>query len=215
MENYCWRNGCQRNQNQCNDKWDNLLREYKKVRDYELKLKPDQQSYWQLDKHERKEKGLPSNLLFQVYEALHDVVDKRYPPRLSATSEDKATAIPQRTPAPSGVPLQHSSEPSGSNSDSEGSDIPASQAKRPKVGKGLGSAIAKSTSELAQTLLVCEDKKDRRHRELLGVEERKLHIENTKAELSREGMTGLIAAVNNLANAILSLAPEQNPTAGQ
>ena len=35
VENYCWNHGCLRSQNQCNDKWDNLLRDYKKVRDYE------------------------------------------------------------------------------------------------------------------------------------------------------------------------------------
>eukprot|EP00249_Psilotum_nudum_P001481 c13956_g2_i1 orf=201-629(+) len=76
IENYCWKNGCLRSQNQCNDKWDNLLRDYKKVRDNELKLIPGQPSYWQLEKHERKKKGLPSNLTFQVYEALQEVVDK-------------------------------------------------------------------------------------------------------------------------------------------
>ncbi|KAI3695766.1 hypothetical protein L1987_78766 [Smallanthus sonchifolius] len=28
---YCWSKGCLRSQNQCNDKWDNLLRDYKKT----------------------------------------------------------------------------------------------------------------------------------------------------------------------------------------
>lgn len=223
VENYCWRNGCLRNQNQCNDKWDNMLREYKKVRDYELKLKPDQQSYWLLDKHERKEKGLPSNLLFQVYEALHEVVDKRYPPRLTqgTSLDDRSTPLPHRTTAQSSAAAQHPSggsfaEPSES-SESEGSEIPPSPAKRRKVGRsihGLGPAMAKSTSQLTQTLLACEEKKDKRHRDLLGVEERKLHIENTKVEISREGITGLIGAVNNLANAILSLVSDKNLTAG-
>ncbi|XXG58356.1 hypothetical protein AAC387_Pa04g0682 [Persea americana] len=38
LEDYRWRNGCMRSQNQCNDKWDNLMRNYKKVRDHEKKL---------------------------------------------------------------------------------------------------------------------------------------------------------------------------------
>lgn len=218
VENYCWRNGCLRNQNQCNDKWDNLLRDYKKVRDYELKLTPTQQSYWQLEKHERKEKGLPSNLLSQVYEALHEVVDKRYPPRLmqGPISMDKPIPLGQQAPAQEAAPSQHPSEPSES-SESDGSEIPPSPAKRRKLGKsthGIGSAVAKSTSELTQILLACEEKKDQRHRDLLGVEERKLHIEKTKTEISRDGIAGLITAVNNLANAILSLASDKNLTAG-
>ena len=38
VEDYCWRKGCMRSQNQCNDKWDNLMRDYKKVRDYERRV---------------------------------------------------------------------------------------------------------------------------------------------------------------------------------
>lgn len=82
VENYCWKHGCHRSQNQCNDKWDNLLRDYKKVRDHETRNPAEPVSYWQMERHERKEKGLPSNLSYQVYEALHDVIDRRYPPKL-------------------------------------------------------------------------------------------------------------------------------------
>lgn len=264
IENYCWDNGCHRNQNQCNDKWDNLLRDYKKVRDYEMRLgagsgpAEQQQSYWQLEKHERKEKGLPSNLLFQVYEALHEVVDKRYPlrppnhqqqqhpplPQLplplpqpqqqhhppqqhplqqaqqgTSLLSDKTIPLPQQTPAHSSAPthLHPSSDPSES-SQSEGSEIPPSPAKRRKVGKGsvhgLGPAVARSTSELTQTLLACEERKDQRHRDLLGVEEKKLLLETTKTDISREGIAGLITAINNLASAVLSLASDKNLTAG-
>eukprot|EP00249_Psilotum_nudum_P030416 c43015_g1_i1 orf=676-1545(+) len=221
VENYCWKNGCYRSQNQCNDKWDNLLRDYKKVRDYELRLMPGQLSYWQLEKHERKEKGLPSNLLSQVYEALHEVVDKRYPPRLpqGPIMVEKTNPTPLITAAVGSAPQlptsgPYSAEPSDS-SDSEGSEIPPSPAKRRKVWtttQGIGPAFAKSTSELTQTLLACEDKKDKRHRDLLGVEERKLHIEERKTEISKQGMAGLISAVNNLANAILTLASDKNVT---
>eukprot|EP01018_Ginkgo_biloba_P029947 Gb_33551 [translate_table: standard] len=235
VENYCWKNGCHRSQNQCNDKWDNLLRDYKKVRDYELRLLPGQASYWQLEKHERKEKVLPSNLLYQVYEALHEVVDKRYPPRLTSqnqTSADKpntlpsqpqqqqhhhhqtSQSLPPQQPISGGCSIEMSD-----SSESDGSEIPHSPAKRRKLWKdssiihGLAPAMSKSASELTQTLLACEEKKDKRHRDLLGVEERKLHIEETKTEISRQGIAGLISAVNNLANAILALASDKNATA--
>jgi len=111
--NYCWKNGCQRNLNQCNDKWDNLLRDYKKVRDYELRStaaaadprhreQPMISSYWQMEKHERMEKGLPSNLLKRVYQALHDVIDRRFPPPASKLpqSDFPAPALPSTSMRP-------------------------------------------------------------------------------------------------------------------
>ncbi|XP_008787373.1 trihelix transcription factor ASR3 [Phoenix dactylifera] len=80
VEDYCWRCGCYRSQNQCNDRWDNLMRDFKKVRAYEMSLgaeEGDRLSYWKLDRHERKERNLPSNLLPGIYEALIEVVDRR------------------------------------------------------------------------------------------------------------------------------------------
>ncbi|XP_074272442.1 uncharacterized protein LOC141596243 [Silene latifolia] len=93
VEEYCWRKGCLRSQNQCNDKWDNLMRDYKKIRDFSRNLlisnkggdNYDQheeisgnvkvKSYWEMDKVERKDKGLPTNMLPQIYQALFDVVE--------------------------------------------------------------------------------------------------------------------------------------------
>jgi hypothetical protein len=78
--------------------------------------------------------------------------------------------------------------------------------------EAIAPAMFKSTVEITQTLLACEDKKDKRHRDLLGVEERKLHIEEAKTEISRAGVAGLITAVNNLASAVLALAGDKSAT---
>lgn len=99
VEDYCWRNGCMRSQNQCNDKWDNLMRDFKKVREYERKVmsssekaeqhhhhhhrdeevvvEEEEKSYWNLEKNERKIKNLPSNMLPQIYQALLEVVERK------------------------------------------------------------------------------------------------------------------------------------------
>ncbi|KAI4372645.1 hypothetical protein MLD38_010848 [Melastoma candidum] len=91
IEDYCWRKGCYRSQNQCNDKWDNLMRDYKKVRDYELRRTGNgggggggvesgvssSSSYWKMEKTERKERNLPANMILQIYEALVDVVERK------------------------------------------------------------------------------------------------------------------------------------------
>lgn len=82
VEDYCWRRGCSRSQNQCNDKWDNLMRDYKKVREYERRRTGEETetaaaSYWKMEKSERKERNLPTNMMPQIYESLVDVVERR------------------------------------------------------------------------------------------------------------------------------------------
>lgn len=94
VEEYCWGKGCFRSQNQCNDKWDNLMRDYKKVREYlknlsdHLEERENIKSYWNMDKVERKDKGLPTNMLPQIYQALFDVVER------SSISSSTTTATP-------------------------------------------------------------------------------------------------------------------------
>lgn len=252
VENYCFKHGCIRSQNQCNDKWDNLLRDYKKVREYENRLSPGQPSYWHLEKHERKERGLPSNLLYQVYEALHEVVDKRYAPRITHThsGEKPSTSLQQHEqqqqhtfqpnlpqqqqqlqqplPTHQQIPTTHHQQQQqqpvsggcsvemSDSSESEGTELPHSPAKRRRVWRsthGLAPAMSKCTEELAQTLMACEEKKDKRHKDILVVEQKKLNIEESKLQISRDGIEGLINAVNNLANAIRTLASEETVTA--
>jgi hypothetical protein len=77
VEDYCWRAGCQRSQNQCNDRWDNLMRDYKKVRAYEHAGRGGAPSYWEMARAERKERCLPSNFLRQIYEGMREIVESR------------------------------------------------------------------------------------------------------------------------------------------
>ncbi|KAL2930514.1 Trihelix transcription factor ASR3 [Bienertia sinuspersici] len=129
VEEYCWGKGCFRSQNQCNDKWDNLMRDYKKVRDYQKTLNPNfnnntsQQpttsnikSYWSMDKIERKEKGLPTNMLPQIYQALFDVVETTATTTTVTTSFLPPSPLPVRpalqiSPPPSSLPIPPPSQP--------------------------------------------------------------------------------------------------------
>lgn len=81
VEDYCWRKGCLRSQNQCNDKWDNLMRDYKKVRDFERRIaergEGNEGSYWKIERNDRKERNLPTNMSPQIYEALVEVVERK------------------------------------------------------------------------------------------------------------------------------------------
>ncbi|KAF5738262.1 hypothetical protein HS088_TW13G01158 [Tripterygium wilfordii] len=286
VEDYCWRKGCLRSQNQCNDKWDNLMRDYKKVRDYERRriaersgggggdgnttVRSVEGSYWELEKNERKEKNLPSNMLPQIFQALEEVVEKKgthhkianvggggggslasipnigyavqplFPPLLQHHQVSGSIPLLPLPPPPPPPPSQqppmaqpaaplsyqpHLTLPTvGSDTDtSDYSDSPAKRRRRGRGGSGaggegtsgtantsssnheVGSAIYKSGSIIAEALQGCDERQERRHRDLLSLHERRLKIEETKTEINRQGINGLVDAINKLANSILTL----------
>lgn len=113
------------------------------------------------------------------------------------------------------------------DSDSDTSEHQVSPAKRRKRGEEgpsgvagggisgnksheVGSAISKSASTIAAAIQACEEREERRHKKLLSLHERRLKIEESKAEISRQGFNGLVDAVNKLANSILALAAQNN-----
>ncbi|CAN6454383.1 unnamed protein product [Victoria cruziana] len=237
VENYCWKKGCLRSQNQCNDKWDNLLRDYKKVREYELRLVQEQgASYWVMDRHKRRERNLPSNLLPQIYEALVDVVgrgstsiaDQSKPEITVAVGKTVASASFQALPSYSvghgHLPIPNSSlppshaqtQPSLFAIDLEGNNQHTnSPSKKRKTQEiliddineldTLGSAISRSASIIADTLLACEENEEKRQRDLIHLEERRLRIEEASAEVNREGFNGLAGALAKLADSFHEL----------
>ncbi|KAL3522973.1 hypothetical protein ACH5RR_015807 [Cinchona calisaya] len=269
VEDYCWKNGCLRSQNQCNDKWDNLMRDFKKVREYERRLllaserSDDDKSYWKLEKNERKANNLPSNMLPQIYEALVEVVERKgqkgmmvgggtssasnpnillssspppsaahvavggqssmqhlpiSPPPVSALPLPSAvaaqTSVPQQHPT---VPFSHQQQlPTVDSDTSEHSDSPAKRRRRGEgtsggeSGSEVGSAISRGASTIAQAIQACEEREERRHRDLLNLHQRRLQIEESKAEINRQGINGLVDAVNKLANSVLALASHKN-----
>nr|XP_016469623.1 PREDICTED: trihelix transcription factor ASR3-like [Nicotiana tabacum] len=288
VEDYCWKMGCLRSQNQCNDKWDNLMRVFKKVREYERRVaeKGDDgnnnnnnnqeiiiKSYWKIERSERKEKNLPTNMLPEIYEALVQVVDRKCTQKLlvgggggtsaAAAPLNQSTSLtnslsptlqqqsfqaqiaalplpPPPTLSPPAVVAQQSAQPPSlpytrplpamcDSSDPDRSEHSDSPAKRRRKGEGegtssgnnnninnlqeVGSAIFKSAAIIAETIQASEEREERRHRELLSLHERRLQIEESKAEINRQGINGLVDSINRLANSILSLAGNKNQAA--
>ncbi|KAL6546244.1 hypothetical protein OROMI_021965 [Orobanche minor] len=270
VEDYCWKNGCLRSQNQCNDKWDNLMRDFKKVRDYQKKRvvgddddDDDKSSYWRIDKNERKDNNLPSNMLPQIYEALVEVVERRSQtssggaagcssvislPTVAAVvgkTNSRVLGHHQHTFLPSSPVLQQysnivqapailvapppadqtpedtprgavpdSSPPLPTNSDTN--EYSGSPAKRRKIrgGGGEGSSgggltiqeLGSAISSIAEAIQSSEEREERRHREVMSVNERRLQIEESKAEMNRQGINGIIDAIHKLADSISALA---------
>ncbi|XP_059629495.1 uncharacterized protein LOC132272056 [Cornus florida] len=286
IEDFCWRNGCFRSQNQCNDKWDNLMRDFKKVRDYERRLlvvyqkagegdhdckMNESSSYWKIERSERKERNLPSNMLPQIYEALVEVVERKggggvqrvvgsggggsisntntsragyvmegptistvqpsFPPLLQHTISTPVALLPlppplQPPPPPPSQPhpISYSQPLPTVNTDtSEYSDSPSAKRRRRRrrrrgegssgtaasgstISNEVSSAISRSATIIAEAIQACEEREERRHKDLLSLHERRLQIEESKTEINRQGINGLVDAVNKLANSIFTLA---------
>ncbi|KAG7573731.1 Myb-like domain [Arabidopsis suecica] len=264
IEEYCWRRGCQRNQNQCNDKWDNLMRDYKKIREYERSRvessfnTSSSCSYWKIDKSEKKEKNLPSNMLPQIYDALAELVDRNTLPSSSSSAavgngngsqilrvcQQNLAFVPpmmaQPKPMhqiPTTIVLTYPPPPPQSLSISLPPPpqpppsspfhvepiqptVDTSRGKRRRTTPGettaggereaeedaFGVALSRCTSVITQVIRESEERQERRHKEVVKLQERRLKIEESKAEINRQGISGLVDAINQLATSILALA---------
>ncbi|KAL0695876.1 hypothetical protein Bca4012_063056 [Brassica carinata] len=294
IEDYCWRKGCMRSQNQCNDKWDNLMRDYKKVREYERRRVESSfaaessssaaaetpGSYWTMEKSERKERNLPSNMSPQTYQALFDVVEsKTHPSSTAATTVTAAVAaaaasgngsggglqiqkmiqqqqglgfaqkhqtiqphllVPLRPPPPPPAPPPPQSQalqprplllapppPPSFHAQPILPTVDTSPAKRRRkmptttagpsgAGRGdaeteegetvVAAAFSRSASVIANAIRESEERQDRRHKEVMSLEERRLMIEESNVQINREGINGLVEAINKLASSIFALA---------
>lgn len=124
--------------------------------------------------------------------------------------------------------LLETCESSDSETSHEHSDSPAKRRRRASGGGGgggdqgtsgtvsastsseVGTAISRGASMIAEALQGCEEREERRHRDLLSLHERRLQIEETKTEINRQGINGLIDAINKLADSIHALASNKN-----
>ncbi|XP_078448516.1 trihelix transcription factor ASR3-like [Wolffia australiana] len=133
IADYCWRHRCFRSQNQCNDRWDNLLRGYKKVQQHEAS---GASSYWEMEREERKKRNLPSNLSREIFDAVGGTLGRRV---------------------------------------------------------SLGRAAA-----LLRALAAREERRGKRHLELVALEERRVRSAQSGAELLRRALDRLAGAVDAL-----------------
>ncbi|CAN6298335.1 unnamed protein product [Urochloa humidicola] len=294
VEDYCWRAGCRRSHNQCNDRWDNLMRDYKKVRAYEMAGSAP--SYWAMGKAERKDRGLPSNLLREIYDAMGEVIEMRMnmgggsggtgaggaflgaSPGLLHHVPMQASPLAQFLPRP--LPLEqettrhhvgHGAAHFGSESPERkrrrpsldeprpgtGSNTPSSaqatgthahQHRQEQQGHGhrdhgcggggdedessdsecsgdgggeegeeedvLSGAIGRCAAILSEALESREAAEERRHREVMAVEERRGRARQARREAGEQCVAGLAAAVNQLAGSMLALAAAKHKDNG-
>nr|GLL30030.1 uncharacterized protein LOC102586962 [Ipomoea trifida]GMD06242.1 trihelix transcription factor ASR3-like [Ipomoea batatas]GMD09543.1 trihelix transcription factor ASR3-like [Ipomoea batatas] len=175
------------------------MRDFKKVREYERRVSgDDNKSYWKLERNERKENNLPTNMLREIYEALVEVVDRKGQRVVMCDSSDPDTSEHSDSPAK----RRRMGEGTSGTQTSGGGNMNSHQE--------VGPAISRSAALIAEAIQSSEEREERRHRELLSLHERRLQIEESKAEINRQGINGLVDAINRLANSILTLATNNN-----
>ena len=76
IEDYCWGHFVQRSAQQCQDKWESMSAEFKKVKDFECAILAGQKPYWLMTIDERKSVRVPPNFQKEVYTALWEWYDK-------------------------------------------------------------------------------------------------------------------------------------------
>ncbi|CAN6281992.1 unnamed protein product [Urochloa humidicola] len=293
VEDYCWRAGCRRSHNQCNDRWDNLMRDYKKVRAYETAGSAP--SYWAMGKAERKERGLPSNLLREIYDAMGEVIEmrmsmgggsvgggggaggvflgapstssllhhvpmqasplaqvlprpllleqetrhhvgghgavhfdsesperKRRRPSLDEPRPGTGSSTPSSAPT-TGKQAHHRQEQQGHRNRDHGGGDESSDSECSGDGVGeeeeeeedvLSGAIGRCAEILSEALESREAAEERRHREVMAVEERRGRARQARREAGEQCVAGLAAAVNQLAGSMLALAAAKHKDNG-
>ncbi|GLJ24755.1 hypothetical protein SUGI_0473210 [Cryptomeria japonica] len=68
----CQKSGLRRNGTQCRDRWEHIIPDYKKIRDYERNTPPGHMSFWNMMAKERMDKKLPTNYSKEIYEAIEN-----------------------------------------------------------------------------------------------------------------------------------------------
>ncbi|MCO5546959.1 hypothetical protein L7F22_000398 [Adiantum nelumboides] len=77
VADYCRSKGVQRTKEQCRIKWDNMMPDFRKIRDYEEQKEAGAQSYFDMTTWERRSKLLPSNMDAEVYQKVANILSNK------------------------------------------------------------------------------------------------------------------------------------------
>ena len=94
----------------------------------------------------------------------------------------------------------------GHGADTGHQELQAGQSSDEDEEDGLGGAIGRCAAILSEALDSREAAEERRHREVMAVEERRSLARQARREAGEECMAGLAAAVSQLAGSMLALA---------
>ncbi|KAE8707960.1 RAB isoform 1 [Hibiscus syriacus] len=202
VEDYCWKRDCSRSQNQCNDKWDNLMRDYKEEQVVEKKIARTVVAGG--GSGDGSDPNVP-NLRFVMDTPMTSTLQPSLPllqqHRLLQVPIPAAVPFPPPPPLPStAAPVSYVQPlPTVGSSDSDTSEYSDSPAKRRRRGGGNGegttsdgisdevsTAISKSASIIGEANHASEEREEIRHRDLQNFHERRLKLEESKTEINKK-----------------------------
>ncbi|BBM97103.1 protein MpTRIHELIX25 [Marchantia polymorpha subsp. ruderalis] len=176
IEDYCWDQRVERSAQQCRDRWERMSADFKKVGDFEKQVPRGGTSYWQMTIDDRKTKKLPSNFQQEIFHALGEWFVR------SRAVDPNDIVIDTSVPSPLQVNnacvnlVSNGDNSSSEEGESDPQDGPTTCKKRklpPGVNaEGIAAIIERANMATQRTMLECEDRKDRRHKETLEANER-------------------------------------------
>jgi hypothetical protein len=211
IEDYGWSNGVHKSAQQCQDKWELLVSEFKKVNDHEKTIPGGQKSYWDMSKEERKKTAMPPNFYKEVYNALAEWYIKGRP----ADPGELDTSAPLHHTGASHRSLPTASDAELSDSEDFDADGDPDVLMRKRKRKSsmfplsedmsLALILKKNNKKVIEAMLESEDRKDKRHKEEMEMEEKKLEFEREKFQSTLQLGAGYIGALNSIGDGVKQL----------
>ncbi|GAQ90531.1 hypothetical protein KFL_006520070 [Klebsormidium nitens] len=183
VEDYCFANGVHRSASSCKDKWENLLGEVKKVRDYQRKIPSGKDGYWAMDSAAKREAALPPNVSQKVYDRIVEALGgtaSMDPPSVlqsgsaSAPDSEEEAYLAGEGPDPAKRTTGYRKRAWGS-------------AKKELIG-----TLKENGANLGDQLKASEEGKEKRFKESMEFEDRKLRqqVELEERRLKHDEMLG-------------------------
>ncbi|CAM6082924.1 unnamed protein product [Calypogeia fissa] len=213
IEDYCWAQGVQKSAQQCQDKWELLASEFKKVHDYEKNIPSGQRSYWEMLGDERKKNRLPRNFYKEVFQSLTEWYCRSKSTDPGELAVDTSTPVPllriacsYGSDAGAGGSPDNTAGSNGEYSDSDGDDAehingPSTLRKRKCLAKSsdrMAPILERNNKKIVDAMMESEERKDKRHKEDMEMEKIKLKFEKERFRGTMELGSGYINALNNI-----------------
>eukprot|EP01018_Ginkgo_biloba_P031113 Gb_21344 [translate_table: standard] len=112
VEKYCSKNGVIRIPNQCQNRWEHIQPDYKRIRDYDNNIPSSHDRYWNMTSGERIVKKLPSNYnkFLRQWRSSFDMIDNPGNITVDSSATNYGASEEPFTPIENN-PLQESTSP--------------------------------------------------------------------------------------------------------
>ncbi|CAM6106399.1 unnamed protein product [Calypogeia fissa] len=208
IEDQCWAAAVKRSAAQCQDKWECIAAEFKKVSDYEKSIPPGQPSYWHMGSDDKKKYKLPPNFHEEVFLALRDWYGKTNLRSIDPGTILFDTPAPNRAGGPELLAGGYPGNSGAANMDFSGSlgaesddnDTGRSSKRRKsmfKMAESLAAVLERNNKNMIAALRESEKRKDIRHQKTLDFEREKMKASMDLQLQLGNGYIGALAKIGD------------------